>query len=84
MKRAARVLVRLLQIVGIVFAGWQILFMLPALSWLAAPTVVPVGSWFLLGIKAIAAAVALLIAWGLGRLYYRLGGGSVGSVQVRS
>ncbi|WP_018717567.1 hypothetical protein [Arhodomonas aquaeolei] len=84
MKRALRVLVRALQLLFAVFGLGQIGLLLPELYWLAVPPIAPIGSWFLLGIKAVAAAVALLMAWSLGRLHYSLGGGSVSGVQVRS
>ncbi|WP_440997644.1 hypothetical protein [Arhodomonas sp. SL1] len=79
-----RVLVRGLQIVAALLGLAQVALMLPALSWLTAPGDVPPAYWAALGIKAAVAAITLAIAWGLGKLHRRIGGGSVASVQVRS
>lgn len=51
----------LLQTIVALAAVWQVLGLLPALSWLGSPSSVPAGLWFAAGIKAAILTIASLI-----------------------
>lgn len=64
----------LLQAVLVLIAVWQILGLLPALSWLGSPSAVPAGLWVAAGFKAVMLAIAVLLGWGCWWLRRRVRG----------
>ena len=53
---------------ALLIGAWQILGLLTALSWLAAPTQVTAGMWFMMGIKGVVLIVCIALLFGLARV----------------
>lgn len=57
---------------ALLIGAWQILGFLTALGWLAAPSQVTAGMWFMLGIKGVVFLVCIALLFGLARVAARL------------
>lgn len=55
-------------------AVWQVVGLLPTLTWLAAPSQVTPGMWFIVALKVIILALCLLGFFGLKRVAAKLRG----------
>lgn len=72
MKRAGNILIWVVRIFFLLIAIWQILGLLPVLTWFSNPSGVPVGMWMAVATKLLIMFVCFGVFWGLGKLSKRL------------
>lgn len=72
MRKIALVFVLVVRVLSALAAAWQVVGLLPVLTWLSALGTVTVGMWFMFGIKVLILLVCLFAFFGLKRLASRL------------
>lgn len=68
MYKVAFALIQLFRFLAVPVGAWQVLGLLPVLSWSSAPGQVAAGMWFMVGIKLFILAICLLVFFGLMRI----------------
>lgn len=60
--------------IALLVGVWQVIGLLSALNWLAAPTQVTAGMWLMLGVKTVVLLACIALLFGLARVAARLRG----------
>ena len=71
MKRVGIFLIWIVRIFFFLIAAWQVLGLLPMLSWLSNPSDVTVGMWIAVLVKVLIMLVGFVVFWGLGKVINR-------------
>lgn len=72
MKPLAKILIWIIRVLAIVIATWQVIGLLPALSWLSSSGDVGAGMWMMLIIKVLILAICVGVFVIIGKLLQHL------------
>jgi len=80
MKSAGIVILQLTRAICWVVAAWQVIGLLPVLTWLGNPSAVTAGMMAMVVIKGLLLAICIAAAWGLRKAITRMKGSAAQAV----